>query len=128
MPVSSKQARKQAIYDAKRALGIGQRPNVAPTAMPVVPYDESALQEWDALPKLPVSSSNVAKIAYNRDTGRCFVEFLPSGNRGFSLYYYDDFGDSAWESFVHAPSYGKHVYHVIRNEGSDNRYVCKQVY
>lgn len=71
---------------------------------------------------VPVSSSNVAAIAYDSREKLLYVQFH-SG----SVYVYYDVPPQVYLSFVNAPSKGQFVWRVLRNQGRDNAYRYSRV-
>jgi hypothetical protein len=57
----------------------------------------------------PGFSTNVACIAYDQLTERCFVTFHNGG-----VYEYTDVGPHEWEDFLNAESKGKHLNQHIK--------------
>lgn len=93
-----------------------------PLASAVAVEHAGLLAEWESLPKAPVSSSNVAVVAYNWTAHRAFVSFKNGG-----LYAYEGVPEGVWLGFVHAPSKGQYLWRIIRNNGQDNRYACTTI-
>lgn len=68
--------------------------------------------EW-----VDTSSSNVARIAYEPNLQRCYVQFH-SGAGG----YYAGVPSEVWAGFLDSSSKGKFVYWHLRNGGKDDVY------
>jgi hypothetical protein len=66
---------------------------------------------------IPVASSNVKAIGYDRDFRRLYVSFK-SGD----VYRYEDVPEFTFQTFLIAPSKGKYLYDVIRAGGTDSLY------
>lgn len=76
---------------------------------------------------IAVESSNVARIGYEKDFYRLWVEFKDKKTGGVRTYRYDDFEPSMWKAFLDADSKGKFVYYMLRNHGTDSIYAYDRV-
>lgn len=74
--------------------------------------------QYDDLPQIPVSSSNVTAFAYADDFRRMFVEF-----HGGVVYAYEDVTHGEWASAVNAASPGTWVNLILKKRGKAYRRV-----
>ncbi len=75
-----------------------------------------------------VNSSNVNTIAYYPAEALLFIEFLPSGKQGYSLYVYREFPSEWWDTMQVSPSIGQFVWYAIREEGADRLFDPLRLY
>lgn len=74
-----------------------------------------------------VTSSNVARVAYQPEFRRLWITFDPENGSGPRTYRYEDVPAEEYRFLLAAESKGKYVHRSIRANGTDSKYAYYEV-